>query len=243
MSATDDSFAATVRRLLRSCDRAALGTVLADAGGGPYVSLTMVASAPDGSPLLYLSRLAEHTRNLLADPRVALLYDATAGLEVPLAGTRATLLGRAQPVDDSALLERYIRYHPDAEGYRQLGDFRLWQVEIERAHLVAGFGRIGWVDGRELRLEREVSERLAAIEAEAVAHTNADHAAAVELLAVRLLGLKPGPWRVAGFDPEGVDLLCKRKRARIDFPKPVLDAESLRARLIELMQKARAAAS
>jgi putative heme iron utilization protein len=240
MSGAERSFAVTVRRLLRTCDRAALGTLLAGPDGGPYVSLVMVASAPDGSPLLYLSRLAEHTRNLLADARVALLYDATAGLEVPLAGTRATVLGRAQPVDDMELLDRYIRYHPDAAGYRELGDFRLWRVGIARAHLVAGFGRIGWVEGRELLLEEEKWRGLAAVEKEAVAHTNTDHADAVELLAVRLLGREGGPWRVAGLDPEGLDLLCGRKRARLEFPQPVTDAQTLRATLVALVRQARA---
>jgi len=68
----------TVRRLARSVDRAALATTLAD--GRPYASLVLLAWDFDGAPLLLLSDLAEHSRNLARDPRQALLIDGTGGL-------------------------------------------------------------------------------------------------------------------------------------------------------------------
>src|SRR5260221_12401044 len=81
--------ALTARRLLRSLDRAWLATSLAASlGGGPYASLVLVATAPDGSPLLLVSDLAQHAVNIAAEPRVALLFDGTAGLPRPLAGPR-----------------------------------------------------------------------------------------------------------------------------------------------------------
>lgn len=234
-----ESFATTVRRLLRTRHRAALGTVAVELGGAPWVSLAMVATAPDGSPLLFLSRLAVHTRDIEADPRVSLLFDGTEGLAVPLAGERATVCGRAVPCDDAALLDRYVRYHPDAADYRRLADFRLYRVAVSRAHLVAGFGRIGWVEAAELLLPEADWRELAAVEAEAVAHLNADHGDAVALYAVDLLGRAPGPWRVIGLDPEGVDLAKGHERARLDFPHRVGDARALRAVLADLAREGR----
>src|SRR5258707_5316252 len=89
--------ALTARRLLRSLDRASLATSLAPSlGGGPYASLVLVATAPDGAPLLLVSDLAQHSMNIAAEPRVALLLDGTAGLAGPLTRPRGTGLGRAQ---------------------------------------------------------------------------------------------------------------------------------------------------
>lgn len=138
---------ADARTLMRECPTAALGTML---DGAPYVSLVLVALDHDGAPLLLLSSLAQHTKNLAADPRVSLLFDGTAGLDDPLTGPRLTVLGRARPYDDPAALERYVAGHPSAALYAGFGDFRISRVEIERGHFVAGFGRIGWIEADQL---------------------------------------------------------------------------------------------
>jgi putative heme iron utilization protein len=135
------------RALMRAQATAALGTLM---DGAPYVSLVLVAFDADGAPLLLLSRLAQHTRNLLADPRVSLLFDGTAGLDDPLTGPRLTVLGPAAPCPDPKALERYLARHPSAATYAGFGDFQLYRVGIERGHCVAGFGRIAWIEAAAL---------------------------------------------------------------------------------------------
>jgi putative heme iron utilization protein len=144
---TDPDVAAETRRLVRSAGRAVLATTRE---GWPYASLVLPAADGDGHPLLLLSDLAEHAKNLKADPRCSLLYDATEGLADPLTGFRATVLGEAAPIRDEALLRRYVERHPAAAQYAGFGDFRLYRVTIARAHVVAGFGRIRWVEAAEL---------------------------------------------------------------------------------------------
>ncbi len=131
------------RTLMRAQGAAALGTLM---DGAPYVSLVLVAFDADGSPLLLLSRLAQHTKNLLADPRVSLLFDGAAGLEEPLTGPRLTVLGSAAPCPDPEAFARYLARHPSAEMYASFTDFGLYKVTIARAHFVAGFGQIRWVE-------------------------------------------------------------------------------------------------
>ncbi|TAN67708.1 MAG: pyridoxamine 5'-phosphate oxidase family protein, partial [Magnetospirillum sp.] len=75
-----------LRRVARGQRKAALATSL---DGRPYVSLVTVAFDHDLSPVLLLSRLADHTRNLLADPRAALLLDGTQGHANPQTGPRS----------------------------------------------------------------------------------------------------------------------------------------------------------
>jgi heme iron utilization protein len=135
------------RALMHAQATAALGTLM---DGAPYVSLVLVAFDADGSPLLLLSRLAQHTKNLLADPRVSLLFDGTAGLENPLTGPRLTVLGAAAPCRDSTALDRYFARHPSAEAYAGFSDFDLYRVTIDRGHLVAGFGKIAWIEAAAL---------------------------------------------------------------------------------------------
>jgi hypothetical protein len=236
--ATEDP-ALTIRRLLREQPRAALGTLLES--GEPYVSLAMVAVDHDAEPILLISDLADHTRNIRRDPRVSLLLDGTLGRAIPLAGERASVQGRAVLADgDERLARRYVGRHPDAEMYLGFKDFHLFKVTIERAHLVAGFGRIHWVEGGRVRLDTGAARELAAAEAEIVAHMNEDHADAVQLYAERLLGLAGGGWRLAGVDPEGADLRAEGRHARLPFDKPVKDAESCRVELVRLVKRARA---
>ncbi len=125
----------------------ALGTSLE---GVPYVSLVLAAPDLDGSPLLLLSDLAQHSRNIAGDPRVSLLFDDTAGLDQRLIGARLTVVGEAARCDDAQALARYVGVHPSAAQYAGFGDFRLYRVQVARGHFIAGFGRIEWISAEEL---------------------------------------------------------------------------------------------
>ena len=157
----DERPSTIVCRLMKEARQAALATALArDNSGRPYVSLVLVALDGDGRPILLLSDLADHCRNLTVEPRAALLFDGTAGLEDPLTGPRASVLGRITPVDPgeatSDLKTRYLARHPSAAGYVDFGDFRFYRMAVESAHLVAGFGRIHWLTAAEITDDPEV---------------------------------------------------------------------------------------
>lgn len=226
-----------VRDLIRAAERAALATALAGAASHPYASLVLVASAMDGSPLLLVSELAEHTKNLLRDARLSLLFDGTAGLDDPLTGPRASVLGRAAPSNDTHERARFLARHPSAEAYAGFADFRLYRVVVERAHLVAGFGRIRWVDGANIVLAD--TDALAGAEADILNHMNRDHGDAVQNYATGLLNQAEGAWRMVGIDPEGCDLRTDGRLARLSFGAPVHSPEAARRELVRLAQAAR----
>ena len=226
--------AAEARHLLRSQPNASLATAFAgdgEAAGWPYASLVLTACAYDASPLLLISRLAEHTRNLERDSRASLLFDGTAGLDHRLTGARVTVLGRARRTDDADALARFTARHEDASQYASFPDFGMFQLDIERAHLVAGFGRIYWLEGAELRFDAADSAPLAEAEADIVAHMNEHHAGAVGQYATRLLGLDGDGWTMTGCDPEGCDLRRSGASARLRFERPVATPEEARAAL------------
>ncbi len=235
MAANHPGRGAEARRLIRTCDHAALATLLESR---PYVSLVAAACDSDGSPLLLLSDLAQHTKNLIADPRMSLLFEDTAGLPDPLAGPRLSVLGRAERTDDGRLAARFAVRHPASAAYAGFADFHLYRVVIEHGHLVAGFGRIAWIEADELRFPADASA-LEAAEAEIVRHMNADHGDAIALYAERLLGQQGAGWQMTGIDPEGLDLRRDSATARLDFAAPVLTPEAARRVLVMLAERAR----
>ncbi|MFQ5954543.1 MAG: HugZ family protein [Kiloniellales bacterium] len=239
MDAASESPATTARRLIRRLDRAALATLQHDAEGWPCGSLVLVALDHAASPLLLLSELAEHTRNIARDPRLSLLFDDSADTANPLAEPRVTVFGRARRSDDPDLRNRFLRRHPSAREYADFKDFHLFQVAVARAHLVAGFGRIHWIEGPALLLDTADSAALEAAEPEIVEHMNRDHADAVALYARVLLGRSGEGWRMTGCDPEGIDLRRGAEIARLDFDSPVGDAEAARRQLVRLAKRAR----
>ena len=231
------SRADSLRRLVRGARTATLATVEAGSGG-PYASLVNVASDVAGRPLLLLSRLAWHTRNLEADGRAALLVQAGGEHPDALMGERATVMGTAARVAGEGFLERYIAHHPPAAAYAGFADFSLWRLEPERLHVVAGFGRIETLDAGPVLTPAAVADEFAAGEAGAVAHMNDDHADAVALYA-RRAGFEEGAWRMAACDPDGIVLSDGTQVRRLDFDAPLSRFRDLRSQLAALASRAR----
>ncbi len=232
-----DTAAAVARRLLRGQATAVLSTSRAG-DGWPYGSLVLVATDSDGAPLLLLSTLAEHTRNIKREARVSLLFDGTAGLADRLTGARLSLLGRLTPSDQERHRRRFLSRHASAAGYADFADFAFYHLTIARGHLVAGFGRIQWTEADDLLIPAPPA--LTAAESEIVRHMNQDHAETLGLYATRLLGLAPAGWRMTGIDAAGLDLGADGNSARLEFDRPVDDAEAARAALVGLAARARA---
>jgi len=133
----DPALAAAARKLIRDARSGVLATLAP--GGAPFASLVTPATAPDLSPLLFLSRLARHTQNLAADPRCSLLLAGPATGPNPQTTPRVTLIGTAALEPDASLRARWLALHPYAQPYAELPDFALWRLSITEAHFVAGF--------------------------------------------------------------------------------------------------------
>ncbi|HEY4192804.1 MAG TPA: DUF2470 domain-containing protein [Mesorhizobium sp.] len=231
------------RSLLRRSRQGALATLMAGSGD-PYCSLVNVASHADGSPILLISRLALHTRNILGDARVSLMLDERAAGD-PLEGARIMLAGRAEQAgaDQVAVLRRrYLNAHPSAEAFVEFKDFSFFRIHPTAAHLVAGFGRI--VDLPPERFLTDISDATALLEAEpgAIEHMNEDHCDAMNLYATKLLGAEAADWRCIGCDPEGMDMQAGAATLRLEFPERVTNGNELRKMLVRLVGEARAKA-
>jgi putative heme iron utilization protein len=140
--------AAEMRALLARERHGVLSTAHAAHGGWPFGSIAPYALTPEGDPVLLLSTIAEHTKNLHADPRASLLVADSRARKDPLAGARVTLLGRVDvPEGPASLVARaaYLDRFPDVEERLAAHDFALHVLRVERVRWIAGFGQMGWI--------------------------------------------------------------------------------------------------
>jgi len=221
--------APAARRIMRLADKVALAS-LDHQRGGPFLSLTGVATLMDVTPLLLMSDISRHTENLEKDPRASLLFDGTGDHANPLTQDRVTVTGRIGKCLDPDAEQRFMARHPKAF-YAQFADFSFYQLEIEDAHFVGGFGTALTVPADVLCLEKSGFKDLQDAEPDILAHMNERQGEAVRDMAVRLSGAPEGPWKMTGLDPEGCDLMMRKHRCRLDFASSVNNADEARQML------------
>lgn len=188
---------------------------------------------------MMLSKLARHTRNLDNDRRASLLLEDLVPGD-PMANGRISLSGGLAPVEDDAARARFLARQAGAAYYADLPDFRLYRLEVDHGHLVAGFGRIA--DLLPSAILEHDDAGIGGREADIAEHMNEDHADAVRLYATALLGEADGPWRFDGLDRHGFEISLGHRARYVPFDRPLHDAGEVRPALVGLVQRARAAA-
>lgn len=221
--------------LMRTARFASLGTLDA-ALGAPSVSRVAVASFPTGEMGFFISALAAHHTNLLADGRCSLLVGEP-GKGDPLAYPRMTVIGSAARLGDGSEKDnfryRFRSKNAKSKLYQDLPDFSYWKVAPIKASLNAGFGKAYALSATDLTLTITGIEDWRQIEPGVVEHMNADHAAAVDKYAA-IAGSRGEGWRLACLDPEGLDLVNGDETARLWFDPPLQFTAEIRPRLIAL---------
>lgn len=230
------SLARDARLWLRNHRHGMLCTHSQAVSGYPFGSVVPYVLDHEACPVLLISRLAEHTKNLTADARVSLLvHEPGANVQ---AQARVTLIGNAEHMlNPEAIEARYTRFFPDTAGYRTKLDFDFWRITPVTLRAIAGFAKVHW-------LSREAyappPNTLADGEAAIIEHMNSDHAHSLRDYC-RLRDLPDAKVvSMTGIDCDGFDLDADGKPLRFDFDKPVGDAQAARAALVALAHKARA---
>ncbi len=247
-AAAEPSDAERARTLVASQSRGALSTIALDPPGAPFGSVVTYGLDPHGNPWFFVSTLAEHTRNLHADPRASLLVveDTPAGAD-PLASGRVTLVGSVAAVDDrderAAARAGYLAANPSAF-YVDYGDFRCLRLDVTAVRYVGGFGRMSWVDIDDYRAAEP--DPLAPAAAAIVGHMNADHADALVTLCRHYAGAAGlVSASMTAVDRYGFDVVAdleggRQEALRIGFRSEQLTANDVRRELIEMLAEARA---
>ena len=241
---TDDQARRLAKSLIRTARYGALAAMEAGTGH-PIASRVAVATDLDGTPVILTSTLSGHTAAILEKPACSLLVGEP-GKGDPLAHPRVSLFCKAHRIDRSGddhkrLRHRYLLRHPKAELYADFGDFAFFRLELDRASLNGGFGKAFELQSEDLLTGLDDAEGWFAMEGGAVAHMNEDHADAVKLYAEVLCKAEPANWRLAGLDPEGLDLAAGDKVERLWFAEVLDKPEAVRPILVALAKEARGA--
>jgi putative heme iron utilization protein len=224
------NLARQARCLLRARRHAVLSTNSQAVAGYPFGSVVPYVLDAEACPIMLVSRLAEHARNIGVDPRVSLIVIAD-GADVQQAG-RVTYVGRALRLDPPGSAgERYLRFFPAAREYCKL-DFDFFRIEPVTLRVIAGFAQAHW-------LSREaytpVAGNLAAREAALAAELSVGYAARLrELARKRNSGARDVG--IIGIDCDGIDLRAGGDILRFDFGDCVAGAHEAQARIIALLQ-------
>jgi putative heme iron utilization protein len=234
------------RTLMAATNVGALATLTLE--GDPWGSIVTYGLLADGAPVLCVSRLAEHGRNLDADPRASLVVSAPVDEAYPLSGGRVTVAGRARRPrnDDEAAAARaaHLAAVPSAELYVDFGDFSLWLLEVQRVRWVGGYGRMASADAAAYAAAQP--DPVAAGAPGAVAHLNDDHADALLAMARAFTGYTDATAAsCTSADRYGLDLMLETPRgraaARVGYASPITSPGGLRAATVDLARRARVA--
>ncbi len=229
------------RLFLRSTHTGILSTFSAKYVGYPFGSVAPFVLNHQAEPIILISTLAEHTKNIAANPKVSLLVFA--GAEDLQANARLTLIGEALPCDkqDEDLRARYLRYIPQAASYFDMHDFSFYRIAIHQARYIAGFGKMSWLQGPQL-LQPE--NQLASQESSIIEHMNQDHADSLLAYCQHYHQVNASSATMLGIDSDGFDLEVsienQKRRLRFDFAEPIHDAISARTALVGMSRAARA---
>ena len=237
---TDATIAVKARSLLHRVDAGVLSTQSLAMPGFPFGSLAPFAMTHEGRPLIYVSRIAEHTRNLAANPRACLtVIEATTGNRQALG--RTSLVGEAQEVpaaEREAAAQRYFAFFPEQRAYEDFHDFEFWRIEPTRVRWIGGFGEIHWIE-RDAWLVP--APEWSAGEASIAQHMNEDHRDAMGLMCRRFLGIEPDGLELVAVDPEGFHMKVGAAIHWLPFEHVCHTAHAVRMEMVRLTKQARAA--
>ena len=233
--------AGKARGLLRRVDAGVLSTQSLAQPGYPFGSLAPFALTHEARPLLLVSALAEHTRNLTADPRCCLtVFDPMR--DDKQASGRASLLGEARPVPEperTAAAVRYLALFPEQRGLTAMRDFAFWSIEPARVRWIGGFGEIHWIE-RDAWLLPTPEWREG--EGSIIEHMNQDHADALEAICVRFLGQPGAGAALVAVDPEGFHVRTGAGLRWLGFGRLCRTANDVRDEMVRLTRTARRSA-
>jgi heme iron utilization protein len=242
VDAVRPSAAEEARTIAKSTNTGTLATLTAT--GDPWASFVTYGLL-DGAPVLCVSNMAEHGRNLAGDHRASIAIVAPATESDPLASGRVTLAGTVEHPSGAELAAAraaHLAAVPAAKYYIDYSDFALWVLRVQRVRWVGGYGRMDSATGEDYSAAE--ADPVVPRAAGAIAHLNADHADSLCAMA-RVLGGFPDATSATctGADRYGLDLKVHTPRGtaytRVGYATPIDSYDDLRSATIELTQRAR----
>lgn len=253
------------RQLIRSSTRGYLATELtvknkknfllfANNKIVPYCTFVMVAFDYDCSPIILLSDLSEHTKNINKNKTVSIMFceeqplsdyfpkfqkkiklNSVISYEDPMSRPRVTVIGDLEKTNHENQRRRFISRHPESKLYSSFADMNVYKLNIKSAHLTGGFAKVKWFEKCELTTN--IIDKFPENEFQILEHMNEHHQESINLYTKKLLKVN-GTWQITGIDSEGFDLRSAHSVIRYVFEKPIKRIQDIKMNFIKLHKKA-----
>jgi putative heme iron utilization protein len=225
------------QQFLFSTHKGILSTHSVKFEGYPFGSVAPFVLNHQGMPTILISSIAEHTKNIIHNAHVSLLvFSNEDDLQ---ANARLTLLAKAEQTDkrDALMRARYLRYVPQAASYFDIHDFSFYTLHITHARYIAGFGNMGWIDGKAMQIP---SNALFIEEPSILTHMNADHAESLKAYCLHYHQVIAQQVEMIGIDYLGFDVRTELGISlRFTFESPINNAQEARSALVAMTKNCR----
>ena len=219
--------------LLQNC-QGVLSTNSVEMPGYPFGSVVPYCLDETGNPVILISRIAQHTKNILADPKVSLITIEQDVDDIQTGGrlTWVSDVKVLQKNEAERVVERYYRYFPQARDYHKTHDFDFYRLELVRARYIGGFGKIHWITPENILLSNTFS---AEQERGMIDHMNHDHVEAMQkYCSVRGIETRSDDPEMVGIDEQGFHLRVGEKIIRFSFSETAKTTKEVRTRLVAM---------
>lgn len=225
------------QQFLFSTHKGILSTHSAKFEGYPFGSVAPFVLNHQGMPTILISTIAEHTKNIMQNSKVSLVvFENEADLQ---ANARLTLLANAEQTDknNDLMRQRYLRYLPQAEQYFDMHDFSFYTLYITQARYIAGFGKMGWIEGDTMQIP---SKPLFIEEPSILTHMNADHVDNLKAYCQHFHQVQTDSIEMIGIDSLGFDVRVDNEQLlRFHFDAPISNAQEARSALVTMAKACR----
>lgn len=232
------------RRLLRQSELGVLSTHSKANVGFPFGSVTTFMSTAEGEPIFYISDLAQHTRNVLDNPKMCFtVFSGSEATEDDAnAGARLSILGEAAEIgadEVQHVAKRFYALYPKSEKYQNTHDFKFFKLKCHRVRFIGGFGDINWICKENWLLP---SPEWFATEESLIKHMNEDHLEAMQLICEHNLGLNGEHISMLALNPDGCFFsIDQSKPVYLSFSQHCSTGKDVRVELVRMTNDARAA--
>lgn len=225
------------QELLASAEYGVLSSISVQLEGTPFGSVASYCRSSAGHPLIFISTIAQHTLNILADPRVSLTVLAGPGADVQ-AEARLTISGEAKKCNvDGEEEQRYFSYFPAAEGYRKFHDFACYEIVPSAVRFIGGFGKIFWMDKSDFfepsPLDQQSHDYV-------VGHMNKEHSNNLaDYLKAYLNVSAEGEAKLIAVEEHGMDIIADGRKYRVPNLRPIRSADDAHHVMVDMAKDAR----
>ena len=223
--------------LYRSTDTGILSTISKKHNNYPFGSFVTYVTAGSRTSYLYLSDLAEHTKNLRHKSKACLTIFKLNPKGDKQNSERLALMGDLVPVDQLEFENCRERFHqilPDSKAYAKMHDFNFYKIQIKNVRWIGGFGKIAWLDASdwEDKLPRWSKSEVGIIE-----HMNEDHSDTIVAALKAQHGVDDKTARMVQLTIDGYYLRTKSKLYFIKFSKACHSSKEYKDELISLAKQ------